>query len=221
MKHNIALAAGLIPFAVAAMGPAQAQVIYVGPPRVYMAPMVAPAMPPGEALALVRASGFTPLTRPARRGPRYLLLASDRAGGQVRVVMNAYNGRIVRVEPAYDPRFAYHPVRPPGSIPVPRTRVSELPPAQSDRQEPRASRDAGPDITGSLPPHPSARTPLPRPRPATASNNATLAKAPPTEAAPSPAANPAPAAAPAASPPANAATPKPVETQLVPVAPLD
>src|SRR5262245_46790140 len=117
VKHIITGLIGLLLLAVAALAPAQAQTIYVAP-RVYAAPppMFAPAIPPPEVLLRVRAAGFTPLTQVARRGPRYMLLASDRAGGQVRVVVHAYNGAIVGVTPAYDSRFAYHPVRPPARV---------------------------------------------------------------------------------------------------------
>ena len=239
MKHKIAIVAGLIPFAVAAVGEAQAQVIYVTP-RVYAPPpMFAPTVPPYEALAVVRAAGFTPLTQPGRRGGRYLILASDRAGGQVRIVMNAHNARIIRVDPAHDPRFAELPTRPPANVPGarPRTRVTELPPPDvKDPPAPRASRDAAPDVTGSLTPRAPVRTPLPRPRPSTASNNPTLAgasskpetaAAQPARSAPATAAAPAavPAAAPAMQPPAaapeTAAPTSATETKLVPVAPLD
>ena len=40
-------------------------------------------------------------------------------GGQLRVVVSAYNGRIIHAAPAHDPRFAYHPVRPRGRFRVP------------------------------------------------------------------------------------------------------
>lgn len=235
MKNKIAIVAGLIPFAVAAVGEAQAQVIYVTP-RVYAPPPIfAPTVPPYEALAVVRAAGFTPLTQPGRRGGRYLILASDRAGGQVRIVMNAYNARIIRVDPAHDPRFAELPTRPPANVPGarPRTRVTELPPPDvKDPPAPRASRDAAPDVTGSLTPRAPVRTPLPRPRPSTAAANHTLAGAASApEAAPAAPARSepsAPAATQAAAPPVaaaapqeNAAPPPPTETKLVPVAPLD
>lgn len=251
MKHKIAILAGLLPFATVAMGPVQAQTIYVAP-RVYAAPppMYAPVMPPHQALAIVRAAGFSPLTQPALRGRRYVLLASDRAGGQVRVAVNAFNGRIVGVMPAYDPRFAYHPARPPVAVPMtvpaPRTRYGEPLPAPELKDAPppmHSSRDAvnaplppapaanprvanAPDITGALPPRP-ARTPLPlpRPRPQIATNDA----APAVETSPEAettgsAATPAPQSAPAGRvvpTPRTAASGKPADTQLVPVAPLD
>jgi hypothetical protein len=167
---------------------AQAQTIYIAP-RVYAAPppVAVPLLPPGEVLRLVRIAGLTPLTQPALRGPRhYVLLASDRAGGQMRVLVSAVDGRIVRVSPAYDPRFAYQPVRPPGVVPLaPRTRLGDVPPPSA----PGTSHLAGapPETTGALPKRP-ARTPLPRPRPQIASADTPIPAAPPqTAAAPSPA----------------------------------
>ena len=84
---------------------------YVEPPP----QMIQGGMPPTEVLAAVRASGLRPLTQPARRGGQYVLLASDNMGGQLRVAVSAYNGRILHAEPAHDPRFAYGPARPRGS----------------------------------------------------------------------------------------------------------
>jgi len=92
VNHKIAIVAGLIPFAVAAVGEAQAQVIYVTP-RVYAPPpFFAPTVPPYEALAVVRAAGFTPLTQPGAktfrhaahlREPRHM--RSQRVGGLERI----------------------------------------------------------------------------------------------------------------------------------------
>ncbi|MPZ37022.1 MAG: hypothetical protein GEU95_02985 [Rhizobiales bacterium] len=260
MKHRVALCVGLTALGVAAATSTQAQV-YVGPPRVYaapppmveppvMEPMVRPGLPPNEILMIVRASGLRPLTRPARRGGRYLLLASDNMGGQLRVVVNAHNGRIVRASPAYDPRFADHPVRRPrglvpmpprehaaapppsaGAPPAPEVKDSPRPPARTVRATPphasvpQAPAAAGQDDRSANKPAVARpeRTPLPRPRPTIASNET----APPAAA---------PAAAPqaavretspeaeqtaATSAPAAPSAAQPAETQMVPVAPLD
>jgi hypothetical protein len=242
VKHTLARLAGLLPLAAVALGSAQAQTIYVAP-RVYAPPPVvfAPTIPPYEALAIARGAGFSPLTQPARRGARYVLLASDRAGGQVRVVINAFNGRILRVVPAYDPRFAYQPARPQVLVPAPRTRHGEpMPLPEKDGPHPTlSSRDAAPTppaprervattapgATGSLPPR-RERTPLPRPRPQIASNDAVATDAPPVvETSPEAETT---GSAPWRAPrgrivptPRPAAPEKPAETQLVPVAPLD
>jgi len=267
MKHRIAVGAGLTVLGIAAASSAHAQ-IYVGPPRIYAAPpvIVDPAVvPPGEILMLVRAAGLTPLTQPARRGPRYVLLASDRMGGQLQVVLSAYDGRIIRVVPAHDPRFAYHPPRPHGVVPLPPAQYGAPPPSQYGAPPPaqygappaprygapahelkdppppvRSTRSTPPRGSGPpprtddqrlasappaadpVPPRP-ARTPLPRPRPLTASNRAT----PPVETSPE-AETPTPPAATAAQPrPApttgqgKPAAAPPAETKLVPVAPLE
>jgi len=255
---------GMTALGVAGTTSAQAQMVYAEPPpRVYDGPPPPAAieggpppaaaeggLPASEILMVVRSSGLRPLTQPARRGPRYVLLASDNMGGQLRVVVSAYNGRIIHAAPAYDPRFAYQPVRPRGLIPnappqhaaVPpphpapelkeptpplprtaRTTAAPQPPAPPAKQDHRLAN--APDTTGSVPTRP-ARTPLPRPRPVIAANEAAPAvaaapapapQAAPRETSPEAEASPAPAAAPSAAP----ATKPPAETQMVPVAPLD
>lgn len=252
MKHRIALCVGLTALAVAGATSAQAQTVYVEPPA--MEPMVQPGLPPNEVLMIARASGLRPLTQPARRGPNWVLLASDNMGGQLNVVINARTGRIVHASPAYDPRFAYVPVRPRGLVPIappqheaampppsynapPDLRTPTSPPPRTARAAPppqtppagatqNPSLAGAPDTTGAIPPRP-ARTPLPRPRPAMAANEASAQTVAQTPAAPAavretspeaeqPAATPAPAA-----PPAAPAKPARTETQMVPVAPLE
>jgi hypothetical protein len=187
---------------------AQAQMVYVEPPpRVYGGPPPAAmegGLPASEILMVVRSSGLRPLTQPERRGPRYVLLASDNMGGQLRVLVSAHDGRIIRAEPAYDPRFAYHPVRPRGLIPVaPPQQQAAMPPHPAPELKeptpplPRNARTtaaplppapatpnrlaSAPDTTGSVPTRP-ARTPLPRPRPAIAANETTTAATTPASA---------------------------------------
>ena len=251
MKHRIALCAGLASLAVAAATSAQAQV-YVEPPRGYVGPppqMVQGGLPPAEVLMVVRASGLRPLTQPARRGSQYVLLASDNMGGQLRVVVSAHNGRIVHAEPAYDPRFAYHPARPRGLVPI-------GPPQHAAVAPPQYAAPPADLRTPSAPPRTARNTPQQQtpaqeaPAAADASQNHGLASAPdtanaaPTRPARTPLPRPRPAvassetAAPPAAPSAPAAVPeqpaspsptapsaapaKPAtETQMVPVAPLD
>jgi hypothetical protein len=145
-------------FGVAAATSAQAQV-YVEPPRGYVEPppqMVHGGLPPNEILMAVRASGLRPLTQPSRRGPQYVLLASDNMGGQLRVVVSAHNGRILNAAPAYDPRFAYEPSRPRGLVPI-------APPQHAAVPQPHY---ASPQYA---PPPPDLRTPsAPPPRTARA-----------------------------------------------------
>ena len=138
MKHRIAVrvgmtaCVGMTALGVAGTTSAQAQMVYVEPPpRVYDGPPPAAAeggLPASEILMVVRSSGLRPLTQPARRGPRYVLLASDNMGGQLRVVVSAHDGRIIHAEPAYDPRFAYQPVRPRGLIPDAPPQHAAMPP---------------------------------------------------------------------------------------------
>jgi len=258
LKHRIAICVGLTALAVAGATSAQAQV-YVEPPRGYVAappPMVHGGLPPNEILMAVRASGLRPLTQPARQGPQqYVLLASDNMGGQLRVVVNAHNGRIVHAAPAHDPRFAYHPVRPRGFIPMPGPQHGAVapppsygaapppdvrdptpplprtaratPPAPQARAPQNPSLASAPDVTGAVPSRP-ARTPLPRPRPAIAANEAGAEAPAPVQTrqvvAPetSPEAEQASAAKPVPAAPSAAPARAPAaETQMVPVAPLD
>jgi hypothetical protein len=261
LKHRIAIrvgmaaCVGMTALGVAGASSAQAQMVYVEPPpRMFGGPppaAVEGGLPASEILMVVRASGLRPLTQPERRGPRYVLLASDNMGGQLRVVVSAFDGRIIHAEPAHDPRFAYHPARPRGLVPVAPPQHAAMPPPHPSPELreptpplPRTARTtaapqppapatqghrltSAPDTTGSVPTRP-ARTPLPRPRPASAANEtaaATATPAPAPQAAAretSPEAETSPAARPApAAPSAAPATKPPAETQIVPVAPLD
>lgn len=248
LKTRIAIGVGLAAFGVVAATSAQAQTVPGNPAGVEAPPMAQPGLPPREVLRIVRASGLTPLTQPARQGPRYVILASDNMGGQLRVVIGALDGRILHAAPAHDSRFAAYPVRPRGYIPIapqygaagPARGV--VPPA--DLREPSAPL-----------PRTAVRTSPVRtstsPAPADAPQNPRLESAPdvtgsvPTQAAPAPTPLPRPrpavaaneaaaaqstpaASAPAASetpaprPPAAAAKPAPVQpTEMIPVAPLD
>jgi hypothetical protein len=153
LKHWIAFCAGLSALAVAAATSAQAQ-IYGGPPDPYdepppvverrplIGPIFQPRLPPSEALMIVRASGLRPLTRPAVRGSHYVLLASDNMGGQLRVVVNGNNGRIMNASPAHDPRFAHEPVRRPrGLVPMPGPQQAAAPPPSQGTTPPPELRE--------------------------------------------------------------------------------
>jgi len=128
LKPRIAILAGLL--ALVGAGAAEAQAIYVGP-RYYD-----PGLPPYEIVRIVRANGLAPLSRPVRRGPTYMLAASDRSGRQLRVVVDARSGEILTVTPVlamrsygpwlaspYDPRILPVP-RPPIRLPMRRPRPS-------------------------------------------------------------------------------------------------
>jgi hypothetical protein len=82
-----------------AAGTAAAQAVYVGP-RYAGSGLSDPVLPPYEIMSIVRSTGLAPLTRPMRRGRYYVLVAVDRAGRQMRVVVDAQLGDIVNMRPA-------------------------------------------------------------------------------------------------------------------------
>jgi hypothetical protein len=82
-----------------AAGTAAAQAVCVGP-RYAGSGLSDPVLPPYEIMSIVRSTGLAPLTRPMRRGPYYVLVAVDRAGRQMRVVVDAQLGDIVNMRPA-------------------------------------------------------------------------------------------------------------------------
>src|ERR1700694_4638044 len=80
----------------------------------------ADGLPPHEILAMVRASGFDPVSRPVRSGRTFTLRAIDRYDLQLHLVVDARSGRVLSANevaaprdaarrgpmPAYDPRDA-------------------------------------------------------------------------------------------------------------------
>ena len=54
-------------------------------------------LPPYEIVTIVRSAGLDSVSRPVRQGPVYLLRALTPAGQEVRVVVDARMGRIVKV----------------------------------------------------------------------------------------------------------------------------
>jgi hypothetical protein len=181
LKKQLAVCAGLL--LLAAAGRADAQAVYSG----YSGAAVSEAaLPPYEIMSIVRSTGLAPLTRPMRRGPFYVLVAVDRVGRQMRVVVDARLGDIVNLRPAFassgEPAHASALTGPalagpalPGAEPPPPS-VAEIPPRSIPDARPGAAR-----LGAVSPPLP----PLPRPRPNLASNEARA---------------PAPRAAPAANP---------------------
>jgi hypothetical protein len=77
------------------IGTARAQAIYATP---FEPPTV---LPPYAIVSIVRSTGLEPVSRPVRRGSYYVLDAMDRAGRQMRVVVNAQRGDIVNMRPAF------------------------------------------------------------------------------------------------------------------------
>lgn len=163
-----------------------ALVLGLAPSSLHAQPLMQPfypgfaGLPPQEIMALVRSAGLDPVSRPVRQGPAYVLRALNPAGQEVRIVVDARMGRILKVTAVArtDPgAFA-----PPESIPSGRA----APDAPSSRVMPLGDDDDDfeplhPPSTGALP-RPRAHTaakpplpPLPRPRPKEAGGAASAA----------------------------------------------
>jgi hypothetical protein len=214
LKQNIILCGALLALGLGTITTASAQ-YYVGP-RIYeAAPRIYdPGVPPSEVMAIVRSAGLAPSSRPVRRGGAYVLTATSRGGSQVRVVVDAYEGDILRVSPLYaagrdeGPRITY------GRDPRFDGGVPPVPP----RSVPNAHLANVPPATGPVEVKPQ-HAPLPRPRPSVA----VAAPAPdPVVPAAASASVPTPVPTEAAPPaPPEDAAPKAQAPTMVPVAPLD
>jgi hypothetical protein len=197
VKQHIAFVVGVLMSTVT--GSAVAQPLPSGYPGAVYPGNHGTGVPPYEVVAIVRSTGLEPLTRPVRSGPAYALRALDPAGQEVRVVVDARNGRIARVVPVpgaryVDPRYGEFP--PPHGraagrlVPDgygPGARIAGLPPG-AEGAPPSAHAPA----VGSAP-RPAAQSappPLPRPRPKAASADSSSAV--PPIAVPAPQASPAP-----------------------------
>jgi hypothetical protein len=228
LKKQLAICAGLWLFAFGAGATAGAQPIYASPE------LSDPVLPPYEIMSIVRSTGLTPLTRPMRRGPYYVLVAVDRVGRQMRVVVDAQLGDIVNLRPAvvagfYGPDLGRPVAMPGGAMPPPdimggaagygpRPGVENVPAPTPPRSIPNvrpvnAAPPAAPPPSRvavaepALPPPP----PLPRPRPKLALNDTpaqTPTQAPADPPAGSPAAKPPTPASPA---PNGVGDPRPIE----------
>jgi hypothetical protein len=215
LKKPLAICAALV---LLAFGTAQAQSVYPGPG------LPDRALPPYEIMSIVRSTGLAPLTRPMRRGPYYVLVAVDRVGRQMRVLVDAQLGDIVNLRPAlaagpYGPEMTRPngypgvgaPPDPTGATAPygahPGGEYPQLPPAPrsipSVPNNPRAANQPASAPTVALPPTRTAvgepalppPPPLPRPRP-----NLALIEAPPAAAPARPPAAAAPAATPSTVP---------------------
>lgn len=138
-----------------------------GPP-----PNVAAGLPPGQIMAIVRASGFDPIGRPVRNGNLYSVLALDPYDVEYRMVVDARTGRTVTVREIARPAGPYEPVprfgrvfagpaegpamRPPHDVPHP--------PAAAPHGAPTPQRSAA-TTTPSPKKADETALPLPRPRP--------------------------------------------------------
>ena len=176
LKQRALLCASIVAFSLAALSAGLAQ---PGPPpypgTVY--PGEGMILPPYEVAAIVRSTGLEPLGRPVRQGQAYAVRAVDEAGEEVRVIVDARLGRIVKVIPLMEPRYAMPLLRPPyGRPPRP---VAMIP--DNGIEGPVFN---GPGVGGSAagrpagaPHEPAAQAgpPLPRPRPKVASTESPAA----------------------------------------------
>jgi hypothetical protein len=180
-------------------------------------------LPPHEIFAMVRSSGFDPVSRPVRSGRTFTLRAFDRYDLELNLVVDARTGRVLSANevaaprdaarrgpmPAYDPRDApvygrifgppeagFGSPRPPGNVPA-------VPSVQSVPSAPSVANVKPQEKA-------AARTPLPRPRPYVVEATGSV---PVAADAPAVQTNPAPATETAPKPNGGALMP--------PVAPLD
>src|SRR5262249_20536575 len=112
LKQRVLLFASILAFPLVASGAGLAQPVpppYPG--TVY--PGDGMILPPYEVAAIVRSTGLEPLGRPVRQGQAYAVRAVDDAGEEVRVIVDARMGRIVKVVPLMEPRYAMPLLRPP------------------------------------------------------------------------------------------------------------
>ena len=110
----------------------------------------ADALPAYEILNSVRALGLRPTTQALRRGPYYVLHATDARGVQVRVVADAQLGDIVSVTPVLAPRYDAGP------------RIIHVP--QPGERDDRAATDDGGEAAMSDDDDDADRAPPPRRR---------------------------------------------------------
>jgi len=123
-------------------------------------------LPPYEVAAIVRSTGLEPLGRPVRQGQAYAVRAIDDAGEEVRVIVDARLGRIIKVVPLMDPRYAMPLLRPPAFGRPPRP-VAMVPDGGIEGPLLNAPGAGGLGPTAGAPHEPPAPAgpPLPRPRP--------------------------------------------------------
>lgn len=80
---------------------------------------VADALPPFEVMAIVRSAGMDPLHRPVWKGGYYVLRAVNPYGEEVRVIIDAREGRIVSIRPSGSQPLDVARPGPRGAYPVP------------------------------------------------------------------------------------------------------
>lgn len=187
MKHIVIVLAAFAG-GVAAVTPAAAQ--YYG--------AEADIISPREAADVVRAAGLDPVSRPVWRPGRYIVHAIDRYGRELRVVVDARLGEVVRAVAvggsadfgprSYDPYPRPYPqaALPPAEMDGPEEFDGvEMPPHDATPHvipAPRSGAAPAPSRSAALPPKPAApkQAPLPRSRPADAAATPAALAAPET-----------------------------------------
>lgn len=178
MKHIVIVLAA-VTGSIAAAAPAAAQ--YYGAETDIISPR--------EAADVVRAAGLDPISRPMWRPGRYIVHATDRYGRELRVVVDARLGEVVRAVTlgnpgdfgprAYEPYPRPYPqaARPPMEMEAPEEFDSaDVPPPDAAPHvipAPRTGAAPAPSRSAALPPKPAApkQAPLPRSRPAETPNS--------------------------------------------------
>jgi hypothetical protein len=162
LKRKIAVCAAALAFAAIGTGSVSAQPV---PPGYYPAPDDGTVLPPQEVAAIVRSTGLEPLGRPLRQGPVYVSRALDPSGQEVRVIINAQMGRVVRIVPVTMPRYGVPVVRPPGRIVMAPDGYGPDPRGPGAEGMPPSGPPQGAAAAAPRDPPAPAGPPLPRPRP--------------------------------------------------------
>ena len=177
LHQKFALCVGVLALSLTASGSASAhpapQPYYPGAARPGTA-----GLPPHEILAIMRSTGLEPLSRPLRFGPVYALRAVNPSSREVKVIVDARSGRILKVHPVLLQRYVLPPSygRPPGQTAnVPdgygaNSRIAAKPPSVEGPPVRGLAAGALPavPVPVAAPPRPTAQAgppPLPRPRP--------------------------------------------------------
>jgi hypothetical protein len=181
VKHQIALCAAVVILGLVPSSSLLAQPAYPPSyPGTYPGsyPGSPDGLPPYEIVAIVRSTGFEPLSRPVRQGPAYVVRAVDPAGRVMQVFVNARMGRIVRVVPvmrdgAISPPYPIPPGRIVADGNSPNSRIAGFPEGTDNIIPPDGRNPAQSGLPGSMPAPARAAPkagppPLPRPRPKTA-----------------------------------------------------
>lgn len=157
-----------------------------------------PLLPSTEVYAVLRESGFLPLGIPRLRGSVYTIAVMDRRGDDGRLVIDAFDGRIIRFMPFAD-AYGMAPADDERTI-APYSPQSALPP-------PTVIRSGPPRPPAPIPHVASRAVPLPKAAPRRAETPAAAVKPAHPVAQPAQAAQPAQQAAAAPTKPVDAAAP--------------